>query len=106
MTDLSFANVMPAVWASGRPTLAVSGGTFLSGEAWGAFDGALAIASLKNQTLRLFFFDADGQFLGDRILVDGELGRLRAVSVAENGDLLVTTSTGSDSVWRIAPSAG
>ncbi len=103
MTDSAQPNVMPAVWSSGRPTLAVSGGTFLDGDRWGAFDGALAIASLKNQTLRLLFFDADARFLGDRVLVDGELGRLRAVSVAADGDLLVTTSTGTDSVWRLAP---
>ncbi len=105
MTDLSLPDVMPAAWSSGRPTLAVSGGTFLDDDRWGAFDGALAIASLKNQTLRLLFFDDDARFLGDRVLVDGELGRLRAVSVAANGDLLVTTSTGSDAVWRLSPTS-
>ncbi len=103
MTDLSFPNAMAAAWSSGRPTLAVSGGTFLDDPAWGSWDGALAIASLKNQTLRFLYFDSAGMFLGDMVVIDATLGRLRAVTVDRDGDVVVTTSTGSDSVWRLSP---
>ena len=59
MTDFgAFPGAVPARWASGAPTLAVSGADFLRGRAWNVWQGGLAVATLKNSTLRLFFFDS------------------------------------------------
>ncbi|HEY4993279.1 MAG TPA: PQQ-dependent sugar dehydrogenase [Nakamurella sp.] len=41
-------------WSSGDPTIATSGSTFLTGSQWGGWDGALAVATLKEVSLRLF----------------------------------------------------
>ncbi len=44
MTDPSLPGPQrSAKWRSGDPTVATSGGGFVSGEAWGAYDGSLAV---------------------------------------------------------------
>lgn len=105
MTDFSLGdNVFGAAWSTGSTTLALSGGDWTNGADWGAWDNALAVAALKNQTLRLLFFNDEGLYLGQRIILDGEFGRLRAVHQAPDGSLYVSTSTGNDSIIRITPS--
>lgn len=96
--------VFGAAWATGGSTLALSGGDWTSSPAWGAWDGALGVAALKNQTLRLLFFNDEGLYLGQRTILDGEFGRLRAVHQSSDGSLYVSTSTGNDRVIRITPS--
>lgn len=104
MTDFSLGgNVFGAAWSTGGSTLALSGGDWTNGADWGAWDNALAVASLKNQTLRLLFFNDDGLYLGQRTILDGEFGRLRAVHQSPDGSLYVSTSTGNDRIIRITP---
>ncbi len=104
MTDSRLgADVFAAAWATGSPTLALSGGDWTDDDRWGAWDDALAVAALKNQTLRLLFFNDDGLYLGQRTIIDGEFGRLRAVHQAADGSLYVATGTGTDRVIRITP---
>ena len=109
MTDLQqFPDAMEARWSSGANTIATSGGIFLDGDDWGIWEGRLAVASLKNESLRLFEFDADGVLLSEHVV--GELknayGRLRTPMVAPNGALYVSTSAGggSDKILLVAPS--
>lgn len=97
MTDLvEFPNAVSARYSTGAPTLALSGADFLSHEAWGSWRGGLVVAALKDQTLRVMFFSPEGLPLGQRILIDGQYGRLRAVHSAPDGSLLITTSNGTD----------
>lgn len=104
MTDVLLGgNVFSPAWATGSPTLALSGGDWTSGADWGAWDNALAVAALKNQTLRLLFFNDEGLYLGQRTIVDGEFGRLRAVHQSPDGSLYVSSSTGNDRIIRITP---
>ena len=109
MTDLKqFPDAMEARWSSGANTIATSGGIFLEGDDWGIWEGRLAVASLKNKSLRLFEFDADGVLLSEHVV--GELknayGRLRTPMVGPNGALYVSTSAGggSDKILLVAPS--
>ncbi len=105
MTDTRLGgDVFGAAWSTGSPTLALSGGDWTNTAGWGAWDNALAVAALKNQTLRLLFFNDDGLYLGQRTIIDGEFGRLRAVHQSADGSIYVTTSTGDDRVIRITPS--
>ncbi len=94
-----------ARWSSGYPTLATSGATWVSGYQWGDLRGTLAVAALKASRLIFMKFDTNGKLLWTRS--PGALqnfGRLRSVTRASNGDLLVTTSNGSgDSVLRVHP---
>ena len=95
-----------ARWSSGVPTTATSGAAWVSGAAWGSYNGALAIASLKGQRLTFMHFDSAGNFRSAQTPAAlRAYGRLRSVTRLPGGDLLVTTSNGgrTDSVLRVHP---
>ncbi len=107
MTDLvKFPSAIEARWSSGTPTLATSGGIFLEGDAWGSWEGRLAVASLANSTLRVFEFGPSGDLLSEVVVreLDG-YGRLRSPVMGRDGALYVTTSNGggADRILRVAP---
>ena len=111
MTDLTrFPSAVPAKWLSGTPTLATSGGIFLEGDAWRGWEGRLAVASLKERSLRLFEFSADGDFVSQVNVsaLSGTYGRLRTPMLGPDGALYVTTSNGSaeDKILRIEAGDG
>jgi aldose sugar dehydrogenase len=107
MTDFNLPGAqIGAKWSSGDPTLATSGGTFVSGAKWGDYRGMLAVAALKASRVVFMKFDGDGNLVSTR--TPSELqsyGRLRSVTVASNYDLLITTSNGDsgDYVLRVSP---
>ena len=106
MTDLErFPDAVEAVWSSGDPTHATSGAAFLEGEAWGAWEGALAVAELKGSGMTVL--SLDGREVVDEARVpelEGSYGRLRSVVLDDDGALWVTTSNGSDDVvLRVTP---
>ena len=106
MTDDALPGVqIPARWSSGTPTLATSGAVWVQGSQWGEYDGTLAVAALKASRLVFFKFDATGNLLWTRTPDPvTQFGRLRSVTRARNGDLLVTTSNGTDdAVLRVSP---
>ena len=107
MTDLAkFPDAVEAKWSSGSPTLAVSGGIFLEGKQWGVWEGRLAVATLRDNRLRLFEFTPDGDFVSQVIVreLDRSYGRLRTPMMGPDGALYVTTSDGGgrDRILRIA----
>jgi glucose/arabinose dehydrogenase len=107
MTDESIAGAIPAVWSSGRPTLATSGAAFLDGALWGAYDGLLLVGLLKAQGVLALRLD-DGGALVEQFRVpelDGTLGRIRSVLQGVDGLLYVTTDNGgnADRLVRITP---
>ena len=106
MTDDSLPGPqVRAAWSSGSPTLATSGAAWVRGAQWGEYDGTLAVAALKAGRLVFFKFDGTGHLLWTRTPdVLTQFGRLRSVTRARNGDLLVTTSNGTgDFVLRVSP---
>jgi glucose/arabinose dehydrogenase len=111
---------LPAAWSSGDKTIANSGIVFLSGEHWGPWDGNLIVASLKEQDLRRFVLDEDGNAVLRETLLDTAYGRLRAAVLGPDGALYVTTSNAqnlsqegmtpapeneNDVIIRVAPAA-
>lgn len=100
MTDLTkFPNAIVARWSSGFPTVAPSGGTFLTGSRWGRWEGALAVALLKDQGVRVFSLTPDGRVRGDDTFpqLNTVFGRIRTVQAAPSGNAIyVTTSNGSN----------
>ena len=107
MTDQDLpGEQIEAAWASGNPTVATGGGIFIPvQDRWGAYGGALAVAVLKDQELRILSFDESGKLTEDRSPeVMKDHGRLRTVSLAADGDLLVTTDNGGEDVLlRVTP---
>jgi glucose/arabinose dehydrogenase len=107
MTDQSLPGKQrKARWRSGNPTLATSGGTFVDGSKWGALNGALAVACLKATRVLFLSFDSKGKLMRVRApRALRQYGRIRQVSTAQNGDLLVTTDNGGggDVILRVSP---
>ncbi|AKU15104.1 PQQ-dependent sugar dehydrogenase [Luteipulveratus mongoliensis] len=110
MTDTTkYPNAVRARWSSGNPTVATSGMTFLQGTGWGRWNGALAVAELKNTGVRVLTLDAAGTVTRDEQLpvLNDTYGRIRTVQNGPGGALWVTTSNGdnADKVLRLAPYA-
>lgn len=106
MTDQSLPGVQQeAKWSSGDPTVATSGAAWVSGAQWGALEGTLAVAALKGSEVLFLRFDDQGALVS--VTRPGRLqrfGRLRSVTAARNGDLLLTTADGTgDRVLRVSP---
>ena len=111
MTDTSLPGAQRgAQWSSGTSTIATSGGAFLSGSQWGSLNGALAVSTLKGESLRIITFTSSNKLIGEAkpAELDGDYGRLRAAQFNPvDGALYVTTSNGSnDKILRITPAAG
>jgi glucose/arabinose dehydrogenase len=104
MTDRGIDGAIPAVWSSGCPTIAPAGAEFISGDQWGRWTGALAVAVLKDQQLLLVGLDGD-EVAGTRVLLERELGRLRTVRNAEDGSLWITVDASPGPVVRVSPSS-
>ncbi|WP_347058058.1 PQQ-dependent sugar dehydrogenase [Blastococcus sp. HT6-30] len=106
MTDPSIPGAVPAVWASGQPTLATSGATFVSGDEWGAYDGLLLVALLKDQGVLALRLDDEGD-LTEQFQVpplDDAYGRIRTVQQGADGALYAVTDNGDDDrLLRITP---
>lgn len=106
MTDKSLPGKQYAArWSSGVPTLATSGAAWVSGSQWGQLDGTLAVAALKSERVVFMKFSRRGRLKWTRSPSSlQQHGRLRSISVAADGDLLITTSNGGgDAVLRVSP---
>ena len=107
MTDTKrFPDAVGALWSSGRPTVALAGAAFLEGEEWGAWDGALAVATLKASKLMVFTVDRAGGVTDVAVPaeLDQDYGRLRAARTGPDGALYLTTSNGQDDqLLRVTP---
>ncbi len=94
MTDQGLPGKQQAArWRSGSTTVATSGATFVYGKKWGAYNGALAVAVLKDEKLLMMKFGPQG--FGPKVTapaaLNGDYGRLRTATLLANGNLLVTT---------------
>ena len=107
MTDTTkFPNAIRAAWSSGDPTVATSGASWLSGSQWGRWDDHLAVAALKDESLRIFAPSSDGTRLTVvATLFDGRFGRLRTAQLGRDGALYLTTSNGGgqDRILKVTP---
>ncbi len=105
MTDLAeFPNAVKALWSTGPRTFAIAGATFITGSQWGAWNGALAIALLKDSKLLLFKLNAAGKPV-DAGLALQNYGRLRTPVQGPDGSLYVTTDKGgnTDVILKVTP---
>jgi glucose/arabinose dehydrogenase len=107
MTDQGLpGRQVAARWSSGYPTLATSGGTFVYGKEWGSLKGALAVACLKASRVVFMTFDKKGRLVRKRVPTAlTRYGRVRTVTQAPDGSLLVATSNGGgrDLILRVTP---
>jgi len=99
----SSANTTPA-WASGAPTIATSGGTFVNGGQWGDWNGHLFVSTLKERDVRRFSVNGDSTLTMRETHSDNSWGRLRAAVSGPGGQLYLSTSNGTDDkIIRLSP---
>jgi aldose sugar dehydrogenase len=101
MTDTSLPNVIRPVWSSGFPTIAPSGGTFVTHRDWGRWRGRMVIAALKGEHLRLINV-APGVSDPGRIIVSGQ-GRLRTAVEGPRGVLYIPVDADSGRIITVNP---
>jgi glucose/arabinose dehydrogenase len=96
------ADYLPPAWASGSPTLAASGASFLLGSGWGDWEGDVVVSTLKEEDLRRFSVSPSGALTFEETLLDERFGRLRAVVIGPDGALYVSTANGpGDRIVRV-----
>jgi glucose/arabinose dehydrogenase len=106
---MTAADGIGALWSSGNPTWAPSGGAYLLGSQWKGYEGVLAVAFLKDtptpgQRLQLFRPNLAGGLSPAEVLFS-DAGRLRSVTEGPDGNLYVTTSNGgNDKILKVTPS--
>ena len=106
MTDtVKFPNANRPVWATGFPTMATSGATFVTGKQWKNLEGSMLVACLNTRHLRAFYLDPAGKLLHHE-LVHQDDDRLRSPVQGPDGKLYVTTSNGkgTDKILVVTPS--
>ncbi|WP_370619463.1 PQQ-dependent sugar dehydrogenase [Mumia sp. Pv 4-285] len=107
MTDHGLPGKQRAArWRSGGSTLATTAAAWLRGSVWGNRSGkVLAVTALKGEQVRLLRFSRKGRLTGQSVALQGQYGRLRAVTVAPGGALYVSTSNGggTDRIIRVLP---
>jgi glucose/arabinose dehydrogenase len=103
MTDLHrYPHAISAKWRSGKPTVATSGATFISGARFGSWNGALAVARLKGHGMSIFNLRGD-RIVGERV-VFLSYRRVRTVQQGPDGAIYFTTANGpGDGIYRITP---
>ncbi|MDQ3737661.1 MAG: PQQ-dependent sugar dehydrogenase [Actinomycetota bacterium] len=95
MTDHSLPGPqIDAEWSSGNPTVATSGATWLKGPRWGDWNGALAVAALKDQSVRIMRFGSGRLQSVERPTAFTDYGRLRTAQLGPGNVLYLTTDNG------------
>jgi glucose/arabinose dehydrogenase len=97
-----------ATWSSGPATVATASGSFLTGDRWGSWNGALAVGVQKDMEVLLLKISDDGKTVTEQSKIDalsGTHGRIRTVSAQPDGSLLVTTDNGDneDEILVVTP---
>jgi glucose/arabinose dehydrogenase len=107
MTDLAIPGALPAVWSSGAPTIATSGGTFLAGAEWGGYDGVLLLGVQRDTGVLGLRLDAAGGLLQQFRIpeLEDSYGRVRTPVQGSDGALYLTTDNGghADELLRVTP---
>lgn len=105
MTDTRrFLDAIPAIWSSGSVAVAPSGAAFLKGPQWKAWEGALAVSTLKAQQLKIFSINKQNNVTSETTLFANQFGRLRGATLGLDGSLYITTDNSSnDQIIRFTP---
>jgi glucose/arabinose dehydrogenase len=107
MTDPDLPGSVAAVWSSGEPTIATSGGEFIRGPGWGGYDGVLVVGVQRDTGLLGLRLDEQGRVVEQFRVPELEdaYGRIRTPLMGADGALYVTTDNGGgeDQLLRVTP---
>ena len=80
------------------PSIAVSSMVIYKGKTFKEWNGEALITSLKDQSLRKIRFNKSN-FIDEKILFKGDIGRIRDIKIHESGDLYLLSDKGE--LWRM-----
>ena len=106
MTDLTaYPDAMRPVWQSGAPARGTSGGTFITGAAWGSWNGAFAITQLVGAKMVVLTFNADGSLKTATNVFEDQNTRLRVPVMGPDGAMYIATDVDQNggAIWRVTP---
>jgi glucose/arabinose dehydrogenase len=107
MTDQSLPGKQwNAVWRSGDPTIATSGGGFVQGKAWKGFNGNFAAAALAGSRVVFLDLTKAGKLRKARTPAAlRRFGRIRTVVDGPGSLIYLTTDNGSgnDAILAVRP---
>lgn len=106
MTDKEkFPEAVLSIWNSGSPTIAPSGGGIIKGGEWGQYEGALAMAALKGQHLRVLRFDSSNSYelISEESFFERDFGRIRSATMGPDGLYLTTDNSSGDKIIKVTP---
>ena len=84
------------------PSIAPSGMSFYSGEAFGAWRGHIFVGALAGQHLRRLVIDGR-KVVHQEVLLQGQLGRIRDVREGPDGYLYLLTDARNGALLRLEP---
>ncbi len=84
------------------PSIAPSGMTFYTGEAFREWQGDLFVGALKDKMLVRLELDGE-RVVGEERLIAGKIGRIRDVREGPGDDLFVLTDETDGAIWRLSP---
>lgn len=100
MTDkVKYPDAFTALWSSGRPTIGASDIEILSHAGWKKWEGAVMVAALAAENVKVLDFAGDYANTSEPMITTilADHGRIRSITMAENGSLLILTANGSNS---------
>ncbi len=101
MTDLArFPQAIRPVWNNREKSEGMGPAEFLSGAAWGAWNGQLAMGFMRAQRLDILFLDASGKAAG---VVTADLPATRWRSLIQGLDGALWGSSDDGRIQRVAP---
>lgn len=104
MTDTQrHPNARAAVWRSGSSTIAPSGATFLVGSQWSGWNGALAMAVLKGNQVRVLGLNGAGNAVDQEWTAITDRGRLRSAVQGPDGNLYLATDADPGAILKVVP---
>jgi aldose sugar dehydrogenase len=104
MTDFAkFPAAIGAVWSSGCPTIAPSGGTFLTGPQWAGWQNNLAVAVLKDMHLHVFVLNGGFNSVFREFEVITNQGRLRSAVEGPDGNLYLAQDASPGAILKVVP---
>lgn len=106
MTDKNkFPDAVDALWESGYPTIAASGGTVINSSKWGKWQNSIAVAALKGSHILILKIDSSGQVLDSEEILKNDYGRFRTIREGLDGSLYLLTDNGqgNDKILLMTP---
>jgi glucose/arabinose dehydrogenase len=86
------------------PSIAPSGMTFYTGDAFPEWQGDVFVGALRDQLLARLELDGD-QVVGEERLLVGAIGRIRDVEMGPDGFLYLLTDESDGGLYRLEPAA-